>query len=253
MAGQPRIALAARTSSAAPRDPPSVRLETPLALLAQAVGTALRSHGVNVEIGSGRRSDGGRDASQVLVVLDDLVTVAAVRRVLALVGSANGPVLVLTGRDRGHYWGALVAAGATSIMSSAASLDEVVSALEVIHAGEELQTRDERDELLAQWDLFVRQQREAITRLASLTARERAVLEGMTDGIAVPDQAELLEVAQTTIRSHVKAILRKLGVRSQIAAVALVKHAQSPLTAGVALTADLDGQLRRSPTTSLGP
>lgn len=238
MAGQQRTASTAGSSSATAREGPSVRLETPLTLLAQAVGTALRSRGVEVEVGSGRRGKGGQNPSKVLVVLDDLVTVAAVRRVLALVGSANGPVLVLTGRERGQYWGALVAAGATSIMSSSASVDEVVVALKAMHEGKELLTPDERAELLVQWERFLRQQRDMGARLARLTARERTVLEGMAEGLAVPDQAAMLDVAETTVRSHVKAILRKLGVQSQIAAVALVHHLQSPLVAGAALTVE---------------
>lgn len=231
----------------------SVLLETPLTLLAQAVGSALRSRGVEVEIASGRRGRGSPDPSRVLVVMDDLVTAPDVRRVLSLVGSTSGPLLVLTGREWGHAWGALVSAGATSIMSSTASVDEVVGALAAVRDGDELQPLEERAELLVEWDSFLREQRDAVARLARLTARERAVLEGMAEGISVHDQAALLDVAETTIRSHVKAILRKLGVRSQLAAVAIVHHLQSPLAAGAALTVEPVHQERKARTTSLEP
>lgn len=217
---------------------PSVRLVTPLTLLAQAVAPALRSRGIEVEGVSGRGRNGPRDPSEILVVLDDLITAADVRRVLALIAATDPPVLVLTGRERGQYWGALVSAGATSIMSSAASVDEVVCAIREVNDGRELQTPEERADLLVQWDRYLRQQQDAIARLARLTARERAVLEGMAQGIAVAYLAGMLDVAETTVRSHVKSILRKLGVRSQLAAVALVHHAQSPLVTGAALTVE---------------
>lgn len=217
---------------------PSVRLVTPLALIAQAVAPALRSRGIEVESVSARGTKGPRDPSEILVVLDDLTTAGDVRRVLALIGSTGHPVLVLTGRERGQYWGALVSAGATSIMSATASVDEVVCAIRDVYDGKDVQTPEERADLLMQWDRYLCQQQDAIARLARLTARERAVLAGMAEGIAVTYLAAMLDVAETTVRSHVKSILRKLGVRSQLAAVALVHHAQSPLVAGAAPTVE---------------
>lgn len=231
---------------------PSVCLVTPLTVVAQAVGVALRSRGVEVHEDARRRRTASRDSTEVAVVLDDLATAADVRRVLAQVGSTSGPMLVLTARERGPYWGALVAAGATSIMSSAASVDEVVGAIRTVNEGNQLQTPDEQSELLTQWDTFLRQQRDTVARLAKLTMRERVVLEGMAEGISVPQQAVVLDVAETTVRSHVKSILRKLGVRSQLAAVAVVHQLDSPLVAGAALMGEPGGEVRRSGATSLG-
>ncbi len=57
--------------------------------------------------------------------------------------------------------------------------------------------------------------------LLGLTASERRVLYYLTEGWAAQDIAAELVVSLTTVRSHIRSVLRKLGVRSQLAAVAI--------------------------------
>ncbi len=57
--------------------------------------------------------------------------------------------------------------------------------------------------------------------LLDLTTGERRVLFYLTEGWAAQDIAEELVVSLTTVRSHIRSVLRKLGVRSQLAAVAI--------------------------------
>ena len=57
--------------------------------------------------------------------------------------------------------------------------------------------------------------------LVQLTASERRVLFYLTTGKSAQDIADDLVVSVTTVRSHIRSILRKLGVRSQLAAVAI--------------------------------
>jgi len=57
--------------------------------------------------------------------------------------------------------------------------------------------------------------------LLGLTAGERRVLFYLTEGWAAQDIADELVVSLTTVRSHIRSVLRKLGVRSQLAAVAV--------------------------------
>jgi|HubBroStandDraft_6_1064221.scaffolds.fasta_scaffold10825_4 DNA-binding CsgD family transcriptional regulator len=57
--------------------------------------------------------------------------------------------------------------------------------------------------------------------LMQLTASERRVLFYLTIGKSAQDIADDLVVSVTTVRSHIRSILRKLGVRSQLAAVAI--------------------------------
>jgi len=63
---------------------------------------------------------------------------------------------------------------------------------------------------------------EGFAALVSLTAAERRVLFHLTAGRAAQEIADHLVLSITTVRSHIRSILRKLGVRSQLAAVAAV-------------------------------
>ena len=58
-----------------------------------------------------------------------------------------------------------------------------------------------------------------IEGLLQLTASERRVLFYLTSGMSAQEIADIQVVSLTTVRSHIRSILRKLGVRSQLAAV----------------------------------
>jgi DNA-binding CsgD family transcriptional regulator len=54
-----------------------------------------------------------------------------------------------------------------------------------------------------------------------LTRRERDVLERLAEGRVTEEIAELLHVSPHTVRSRIKAVLRKLGARNREHAVAI--------------------------------
>jgi DNA-binding NarL/FixJ family response regulator len=74
--------------------------------------------------------------------------------------------------------------------------------------------------------------------LMSLTSSERRVLFYLTTGTSPRDIASDLVVSLTTVRSHIRSILRKLGVRSQLAAVALANGSGLVHDGADRLTAD---------------
>ena len=57
--------------------------------------------------------------------------------------------------------------------------------------------------------------------LVHLTPSERRILFYMMEGCSAADMAKELFVSLTTVRAHIRSILRKLHVSSQLAAVAL--------------------------------
>ena len=83
-----------------------------------------------------------------------------------------------------------------------------------------------RDALLA----VVRSQREESERrlapFRSLTSREQAVLAALMDGKMAEVIAKEHNVSVATIRTQIRAVLQKLGVKSQLAAVALAIRAE---------------------------
>jgi two-component system nitrate/nitrite response regulator NarL len=54
----------------------------------------------------------------------------------------------------------------------------------------------------------------------TLTAREREVLNLISEGLSAPDVATRLFIEQSTVKSHLKNIYSKLGVSDRAAAVA---------------------------------
>lgn len=63
------------------------------------------------------------------------------------------------------------------------------------------------------------------TALGRLTAPERATLHALMDGHTAAEIAQDTQRSLHTIRSHIKAVLAKLGVTSQLAAVSIAHRA----------------------------
>ena len=66
-------------------------------------------------------------------------------------------------------------------------------------------------------------------RLSWLSQRERAVLIHMMDGLSAEQIAALEYVTVSTVRTQIRSILQKLGVKSQLAAVAIAYQAIWPV------------------------
>jgi DNA-binding NarL/FixJ family response regulator len=54
----------------------------------------------------------------------------------------------------------------------------------------------------------------------SLTRRQREILYLLVEGVRVKQIAARLTLSETTVRNHIRAILRELGAHSQLEAVA---------------------------------
>jgi DNA-binding NarL/FixJ family response regulator len=68
--------------------------------------------------------------------------------------------------------------------------------------------------------------RAAEAGLVALTARERQVLEAMTDGWTAAEIADDLAISANTVRTHTQNILAKLDVHTSLAAVTLARRAR---------------------------
>lgn len=69
-----------------------------------------------------------------------------------------------------------------------------------------------------------------LDRLTLLTDREQVVLTHLQDGLTAAEIAGAEYVTVATVRSQIRSVLMKLGVRSQLAAVALANQRQPRCT-----------------------
>lgn len=217
-----------------------------LQLLAQAVGAALRERGVGAEtlLWEQTTSRAGRapGAGDIVVLLDDLASVQDLVATCDLVAGTPARCVVLTRRPAGPAWGALLAAGTAAVLPADGSLEHMTTVVSRIVEGEPVMDEDRRVELVSAWEEKRAENELLSARVALLSPRERQVLALLSEGCKVVDIATLLGVAETTVRSQIKSIRRKLGVDSQLRAVAMLHRLRQP-DAAIPRSASLSGAL----------
>ncbi|MGX1772264.1 response regulator [Nocardia brasiliensis] len=161
----------------------------------------------------------GPDVVVMDVRMPRLDGIAATRQLLA---SAHPPkVLVLTTYDLDDYAVAAVRAGASGFLLKDAPPEQFLSAVRSVHAGDAVlaasTTRRLLDRLAPPIDPGARR------LVATLTERETAVLRVLARGLSNAEIATVLAVGEGTVKTHVRHILTKLGVRDRVQAV-IVAH-----------------------------
>lgn len=134
-------------------------------------------------------------------------------------------VVVLTAWTDPARWGACVAAGAVTVLNKSTPLQVIVEVIERVVQGLPVMSREYRDQLVTLWREARHDDHDRCSRLGRLTPREAHVLRELVQGKRVREVAQDAFVSEATIRTHVKSILAKLGVGSQLAAVALARDA----------------------------
>lgn len=204
---------------------PRIAVASEQSLVAEAVKVALVSR--NFETGTVRwpgatrlRHPAPRLRYDAGLLLSDLDRVDRLRAAMTVTERLQTPWVVLTGAPEGPLWGAVLAAGAAVVLPSDTPLEEVVELLSAIVIGRQIRTSEGREDLILAWKQLQARREDLAARMESLTPREREVLTLLHAGDTVAGIAHLLEIAPATVRSQVKAVLRKLDVNSQLAAVA---------------------------------
>jgi DNA-binding NarL/FixJ family response regulator len=146
--------------------------------------------------------------------------VEATRRLVA--AGAEARVLILTTFDLDEYVFEALRAGASGFLLKDVQPAQLVDAVRVVARGEALLAPAVTRRLL---DRFARTlpgaPEEPPPGLATLTEREREVLGLLAQGCSNAELAERLYLSETTVKTHVSSILRKLGLRDRVQAVVL--------------------------------
>jgi DNA-binding NarL/FixJ family response regulator len=151
------------------------------------------------------------------VRMPDLDGIAATREVLAT--SPEIKVLILTTFEQGDYIFGAISAGASGFLLKRTRPEELITGVHTVAAGDSLLSPSVTRTVLD------RMAKQGVTpgapdrRLEELTPREREVLELITRGSSNSEIAEALVIEESTVKTHVKRVLMKLGLRDRIHAV----------------------------------
>ena len=133
-------------------------------------------------------------------------------------------VVMLTCSDDRHIGLMTLRAGASGFLAKSMDLAALPRTLRGVHSGEAAVSRDMTTHLID----VVRRVRDDVSGIrpvrSTLTAREWEVLDLLCEGMSTDGIADRLVLSAETVRSHVKSVLRKLGVRSRGEAVAAARR-----------------------------
>lgn len=156
----------------------------------------------------------GPDVVLMDVRMPDLDGIEATREVSRI--APRTKVLILTTFEQDDYVFGALRAGASGFLLKRARPEELIAAVRTVAAGDSLLspsvTRRVIDRMAQQPAPDLADQ----AKLDELTAREREVLELVARGLSNREMATKLVVEESTIRSHVRRILMKLGLRDRV-------------------------------------
>lgn len=190
---------------------------------------ALQEHGIVViaEATTGREAleltlHYGPDIVLLDIVMPELDGIATTERIL--LQRPDQLVVILTGADQEDLAIRALRAGAVGYLTKDLDVDALPRALEGVLAGEAAISRGLARRLIE----HLRDSPEGAAGLrpikSPLTAREWEVVDLLAERRSTEEMAHELVLATETVRSHVKNLMRKLGVRSREDAVAAAQR-----------------------------
>jgi DNA-binding NarL/FixJ family response regulator len=158
------------------------------------------------------------------VRMPELDGVEATRRLVAVGSRAR--ILILTTFDLDEYVYEAIRAGASGFLLKDVQPSQLVDAIRVVAAGEALLAPTVTRRLLDRFaDTLQADDGTPPPSLDSLTEREREVLKLLASGLSNAELAERLFLSETTVKSHISSVLRKLDLRDRVQAVVLAYEA----------------------------
>ena len=145
-------------------------------------------------------------------------------RFIGPLASAGINVVVVTANSDKVRWGEALRNGARTVLPKSRPLNEILAVVRRLGNGQPVMDVQERESLVRLWHQRNAELAGLQTRIDRLTPREAQVLGHLMEGKTVHDIAVASVVSEATVRTQVKAILAKLEVTSQIAAVGLAHH-----------------------------
>jgi DNA-binding NarL/FixJ family response regulator len=143
--------------------------------------------------------------------------IAATRELLAVQPEAR--VVILTTFEQDDYIFGALNAGASGFLLKRTRPEELIAAVHTVAAGEALLSPSVTRTVIERTAQQPTPDTSARDRLGELTQREREVLTLIAHGLSNGEIAAALVVEESTVKTHVKRILRKLRLRDRVHAV----------------------------------
>jgi DNA-binding NarL/FixJ family response regulator len=186
-------------------------------------------------------AENGREAVELAAVssadvilmdirMPELDGIEAIARILA--AQPETRILILTTFDLDEYVTRALRAGASGFLLKDVRPAQLVEAIRVIASGDALLAPSVTRRLLNQFASGLETRTPA--ELEQLTDREREILLLVAEGLSNAEIADRLVVGESTVKTHVSAVLRKLQLRDRVQLViaaydaGLVKPSVSP-------------------------
>lgn len=128
-------------------------------------------------------------------------------------------VLVLTTFDLDEVVDEALAAGADGFLLKRASPEQLIDGIRTVHSGDALVAPAVTRRLLITYAAGRPRDREQLRRAEQLTRRESDILTALAEGLSNAEIAQRVWLSPETVKTHVKSILLKLGVRDRTQAV----------------------------------
>ena len=151
------------------------------------------------------------------VRMPDLDGISATREVLAAFPEVR--VVILTTFEQDDYIFGALSAGASGFLLKRTRPEELIAAIHTIAAGDSLLSPSVTNRVIERMAAQPPPDAGRDARLAELTAREAEVLELVARGLSNAEIAARLVIEESTVKTHLKRILAKLGARDRVQAV----------------------------------
>lgn len=138
---------------------------------------------------------------------------------------AEATVVVLTGETDTGVLAAAYDKGAVAVLDKTTPFPKLIRQLQAVESGDTTETDQRRHEIMGRRRTEDAERRRRLAPFDDLTHRERAVLAMLVDGMQAAEIADASFVSISTVRSQIRSILAKLGVSSQLTAVAMAAKA----------------------------
>ncbi len=163
------------------------------------------------------------DGAEAILLDLHLPDVAGFDGLLRLIAAAPGvPVIVVSSMNHSRIITSVMQAGAAGFIPKNSPREVFVQAFSAIWSGSTF-TPDGYVPPSGRKD--VRGATEPVARLADLTSKQARILELICEGKLNKQIAYELSIAETTVKAHVTAMLRKLGAKNRTQAVLIANKA----------------------------